>query len=88
MFADPVVPCRADRIQPVSVQRLFMQQQKGIIGESFEQIKIGYSDDLADVNAIAEKLQDTYGIKTVISNNGEIVYSSSYSFMMRDNAPE
>lgn len=65
----------------------FMQQQKGIIGEAFEQIKTGYSDDLADVNAIAENLQDTYGIKTVISDNGEIVYSSGYSFMLQGQRP-
>ncbi|MBQ4575314.1 MAG: HAMP domain-containing protein [Clostridia bacterium] len=65
----------------------FMQQQKGIIGEAFEQIKTGYSDDLADVNSIAENLQDTYGIKTVISDNGEIVYSSGYSFMLQGQRP-
>ena len=54
----------------------FMRQQKGIIAESFEQIKAGYSDDLKEINHIAENLQDTYGIKTVISDNGEIVYSA------------
>lgn len=65
----------------------FMQQQKGIIAESFEQIKAGYSDDLDAVNNIAENLQDTYGIKTVISDNGEIVYSSGYSSMMHGQRP-
>lgn len=65
----------------------FMRQQKGIIAESFEQIKAGYSDDLKEINDIAENLQDTYGIKTVISDNGEIVYSSGYSFMMQGQRP-
>lgn len=83
MLADPVVSCRADRFQSVPVKGFFMQQQKGIIGEAFVQIKAGYSNDLAEVNEIAENLQDTYGIKTVISDNGEIVYSSGYSFMLQ-----
>jgi len=65
----------------------FMRQQKSIIAESFEQIKAGYGDDLDAVNDIAENLQDTYGIKTVISDNGEIVYSSGYSFMMQGQRP-
>ena len=65
----------------------FMRQQKSIIAESFEQIKAGYRDDLGAVNDIAENLQDTYGIKTVISDNGEIVYSSGYSFMMHGQRP-
>ena len=64
----------------------FMRQQKGIIAESFEQIKTGYSDDLKEINHIAENLQDTYGIKTVISDNGEIVYSSG-AFMMQGQRP-
>ncbi len=64
----------------------FMRQQKSIIAESFEQIKAGYSDDLKEINHIAENLQDTYGIKTVISDNGEIVYSSG-SFMMQGQRP-
>jgi len=45
----------------------FMRQQKEIIAEAFEQIKTGYGDGLDGVNEIAENLQDTYGIKTVIS---------------------
>ena len=64
-----------------------MRQQKSIIAESFEQIKAGYGDDLDTVNDLAENLQDTYGIKTVISDNGEIVYSSGYSFMMHGQRP-
>ena len=64
----------------------FMCQQKNIIAESFEQIKTGYSDNLDTVNDIAEHLQDTYGIKTVISDNGEIVYSSG-AFMMQGQRP-
>ena len=51
------------------------------------QIKAGYSDDLAEVNEIAENLQDTNGIKTVISDNGEIVYSSGYYFMLQEQRP-
>lgn len=58
-----------------------------MIAESYEQIKTGYGDDLDAVNDIAENLQDTYGIKTVISDNGEIVYSSGYSFMMQRQRP-
>jgi len=65
----------------------FVQQQKSIIGEAFEQIKAGYSDDLAQVHEIAEGLQDAYGIKTVIFDNGETVYSSGYSFMMQGQRP-
>lgn len=64
----------------------FMKQQKGIIAESFEQIKTGYSDDLKGINDIAENLQYTYGIKTVISDNGEIVYSSG-TFMIQGHRP-
>ena len=58
----------------------FMRQQEDIIAEAFEQIKTGYDNDLTYVNDIAENLQDTYGIKTVILKNGETVYSSGYSF--------
>ncbi len=65
----------------------FVRQQKSMIAESYEQIKTGYGDDLDAVNDIAENLQDTYGIKTVISDNGEIVYSSGYSFMMQRQRP-
>ena len=64
----------------------FMRQQKNIIAESFEQIKAGYSDNLKEINDIAENLQDTHGIKTVISDNGEIVYSSG-SFMLQGQRP-
>ena len=64
----------------------FMRQQKGIIAESFEQINAGYSDNLKEINDVAENLHDTYGIKTVISDNGEIVYSSG-SFMMQGQRP-
>lgn len=65
----------------------FVRQQKSMIAESYEQIKTGYGDDLDAVNDIAENLQDTYGIKTVISDNGEIVYFSGYSFMMQRQRP-
>ena len=65
----------------------FVRLQKSMIAESYEQIKTGYGDDLDAVNDIAENLQDTYGIKTVISDNGEIVYSSGYSFMMQRQRP-
>lgn len=61
-------------------KNFFLQQQKDIISEAFEQMKAEYNEDLANVDTIAEKLQDTYGIKTVISDNGGIVYSSGYSF--------
>lgn len=65
----------------------YMAQQKSIIADAFEQIKTGYNDDLDNINGIAENLQDTYGIKTVISSKSDIIYSSGYSFMMRGQRP-
>ena len=61
-----------------------MKQQERIITEAFYQIKEGYDGELENVNDIAESLHDTYGIKTVIFNNDEIIYSSGYPFMKQD----
>lgn len=68
-------------------KELFMNRQKQIIAEAYEQIKAGYGDDLDEVNKIAEHLQDTYGVKTVICRKEEIIYSSGYSFMMQGQRP-
>ena len=57
----------------------FMGQQKNIITEAYDEIAEDYSSDLTAVNEIGERLQDTYGIKTMISDDGKIVYSSGYS---------
>ena len=44
----------------------FLSQQKSIISEAYENIKEQYGEDLTSINALAEELQDTYGIKTII----------------------
>lgn len=64
-----------------------MSSQKKIIADAFEQIKTGYDDSLENVNKIAESLQDTYGIKTVISEKGNIVYSLGYPFIRQAQRP-
>lgn len=57
----------------------FIGQQKDIITEAYDEIAEDYSSDLTAVNEIGERLQDTYGIKTMISDGGKVVYSSGYS---------
>ena len=57
----------------------FIGQQKDIITEAYDEILEDYSSDLTAVNEIGERLQDTYGIKTMISDEGQVVYSSGYS---------
>jgi len=64
-------------------KEFFIYQQTRVIADSFEQIKTGYGDDLSDITEIADELQDSYGIKTVISDSGEIVYSSGHSSMLQ-----
>lgn len=68
-------------------KEFFMSSQKKIIADAFEQIKTGYDDSLENVNKIAESLQDTYGIKTVISEKGNIVYSLGYPFIRQAQRP-
>lgn len=65
-----------------------MNRQKTIIAEAYEEIKNGYDDELDAINGIAENLQDTYGVKTVIFKQDEIIYSSGYSFMMQGQRPK
>ncbi|MGN1444083.1 MAG: sensor histidine kinase [Acutalibacteraceae bacterium] len=50
-----------------------------LIEDSFYRIKEIYSEDLNEVNAFGEKLQDAYGIKLMLTCEGEIVYSSGYA---------
>ncbi|MGN1195393.1 MAG: ATP-binding protein [Acutalibacteraceae bacterium] len=49
------------------------------IEDSFYQIKNIYQEDLNEVNTFGEKLQDAYGIKLLLTSEGEIVYSSGYA---------
>ena len=58
-----------------------------MISESYTQIRTSYDDGLEAVNGIAGNLHDTCGIKTVISENGEIVYFSGYSFVTQGQRP-
>lgn len=69
-------------------REFFMNRQKTIIAEAYEEIKNGYDDELDAINGIAENLQDTYGVKTVIFKQDEIIYSSGYSFMMQGQRPK
>lgn len=68
-------------------KKFFLQKQKNIISEAFQKIQEEYDEDLTNVDSVAGNLQDMYGIKTVISDNGEIVYSSGYSFFMQGPKP-
>ncbi len=88
MLADTAVIGRADRIQSFFSREFFMNRQKTIIAEAYEEIKNGYDDELDAINGIAENLQDTYGVKTVIFKQDEIIYSSGYSFMMQGQRPK
>lgn len=57
----------------------FTYQKKDLIEDSFYELKKLYQEDLEEVNAFAEKLQDSSGIKLVLASDGEILYTSGYA---------
>ncbi len=83
MLTDTTVIGWADCIQSVFFKRIFYESSKKIIAEAYEEIKNGYDDELNAINLIAENLQNTYGVKTIILKKEDIIYSSGYSFMMQ-----
>lgn len=68
-------------------KEFYIRQQKNVIADAFDRIRLGYADNFDDIASIAQELQDTYGIKTVIFEGSEAVYSSGYSFMMKGQYP-
>ena len=59
-----------------------------VIEKSFYQLKNNYNGDIDDVSDMIDEIQNEHGIKVVLSNSDEVIYTSGFSSRQEFDVPK
>lgn len=59
-----------------------------VIEKSFYQLKNNYNGDIDDVSDMIDEIQNKHGIKVVLSNSDEVIYTSGFSSRQEFDVPK